>query len=222
MTERILPNLPDEIITKIIARAGEDSVWHLRPFMRAGKRGYRLVHDPYVLQKCNVTPMLDYSTREVGNNGKFHKFNRKCVASGNKDALYYEGLNVAAIVGLQESIYLLKANVPEHAPSTFAVGIFNVCLGNDKEATKVFKEFAAIHADLRSDAIDELGDELQSRLLLFDPPYMNTYASTFKFPDDELIKAPKCRSGHDYGVQEEGPCKNCKLFWICSNVSHLL
>ncbi|KAG2270540.1 hypothetical protein Bca52824_065096 [Brassica carinata] len=35
---------------------------------------------------------------------------------------------------LEESIKILEPNVPMHGFSTLAVAIFNVCLGNDKEA----------------------------------------------------------------------------------------
>ncbi|KAG2247036.1 hypothetical protein Bca52824_086664 [Brassica carinata] len=58
---------------------------------------------------------------------------------GNVNAIYYEGLLTAPSIGLEESIKILEPNVPMHGFSTLAVAIFKVCLGNDKEASKVFQ-----------------------------------------------------------------------------------
>ena len=187
--------------------------------MRAGKRGYALVHEPSVLHTCNVTPIL--INLEIRLGGKFHEFLLKCVSTANIDAVYYEGL-YAATFDVEHAIKVLEPNVPTHTLSTLAIGVFNVCLGKDKEASKVFLEFAAIHDDLTSDAILELADELVWRLTLFLAPHLNSYALTFKFPDDEVIKSPKCLYGHDYTMNLEGSCKNCMLFWICSNIAHML
>ncbi|CAG7900996.1 unnamed protein product [Brassica rapa] len=90
------------------------------------------------------------------------------------------------------------------------------------EASKLFQQFAANHYDLRSDAIVGLGADLEWRLISFGAPYMNRYGASFKFPDDEVIKSPSCLYGHDYTVDFEGSCKNCRLFWICCNISHIL
>ncbi|CAN7077126.1 unnamed protein product [Brassica oleracea var. botrytis] len=82
--------------------------------------------------------------------------------------------------------------------------------------------FAAIHDDLRSDAILELADELEWRLSLFLAPHLNRYALTWKFLDDEVIKSPKSLYGHDYTMHFDGSRKNCRLFRICSNIAHML
>ncbi|KAF2545675.1 hypothetical protein F2Q70_00022923 [Brassica cretica] len=148
-----IPNLPEEILCKIIEMVGADSFYYLGGILRAGKRGYALVHEPSVLRKF---------------------------------------------------------------------GIFNVCIGNDKEASKLFQQFEANHYDLRSDAIVGLGADLEWRLISFGAPYMNRYGASFKFPDDEVIKSPSCLYGHDYTVDFAGSCKNCRLFWICCNISHIL
>lgn len=39
-----MPNLPDEIITKILEILGEEVAWHLGQFIRVGNRTYALVH----------------------------------------------------------------------------------------------------------------------------------------------------------------------------------
>ncbi|KAG2307069.1 hypothetical protein Bca52824_026817 [Brassica carinata] len=149
---------------------GEDSFYDLGGILRAGKRGYALVHEPSVLKMCNVQPMVTFVTCQIG----------------------------------------------------IGVGIFNVCLGNDKEASKVLQQFAAYHHDLRSDAIVEMGADIEWRLASFGAPYMNIYGAYFKFPDDKVTKSPTCIYGHDYTVDFEGSCKNCRLFWICCNISHVL
>ncbi|KAF3588426.1 hypothetical protein F2Q69_00027575 [Brassica cretica] len=52
MADQVLPNLPDEIICKIIALLGEETFYCLGNFLWAGKRGYALVHEPSVLKMC--------------------------------------------------------------------------------------------------------------------------------------------------------------------------
>ncbi|KAG2268787.1 hypothetical protein Bca52824_063342 [Brassica carinata] len=201
---------------------GADSFYYLGGILRAGKRGYALVHELSVLRKCNVQPMVTFATCQICTGGQFREFFIKCITTGNTNAIYYEGLYAALIVGPEKCIRILQPNVPNHDLSTLAVGIFNVCIGNDKEASKLFQQFEANHYDLRSDAILGLGAHLEWRLISFGAPYMNKYGASFKFPDDEVIKSPSCLYGHDYTVDFEGSCKNCRLFWICCNISHIL
>lgn len=164
----------------------------------------------------NVTPC------EIGNYGKFRQFFLKCVEVGNIDAVYYEGLHRSTSLGVEVGIKFLEPNVPTHGLSTLVVGIFYVCIGEDMKASHVFQQFAVNHVDLRSDAIFEMGDELESRLSSFHVRYLNSHDATFKFPDNDVIKTPRCLYGHDYMVDFEGICKNCRLFWICFNISHML
>ncbi|KAF3498106.1 hypothetical protein DY000_02052330 [Brassica cretica] len=164
----------------------------------------------------------ELSIRDLYGDPYNQPINNQCVTAGNTNAIYYEGLYAALIVGPEKCIRILQPNVPNHDLSTLAVGIFNVCIGNDKEASKLFQQFEANHYDLRSDAIVGLGADLEWRLISFGAPYMNRYGASFKFPDDEVIKSPSCLYGHDYTVDFEGSCKNCRLFWICCNISHIL
>ncbi|WZZ77910.1 hypothetical protein YC2023_098482 [Brassica napus] len=217
-----IPNLPEEILCKIIEMVGADSFYYLGGIFRAEKRGYALVHEPSVLRKCNVQPMVTFATCQICTGGQFREFFIKCVTAGNTNAIYYEGLYAILIVGPEKCIRILQPNVPNHDLSNLAVVIFNVCIGNDKEASKLFQQFEANHYDLRSDAIVGLGADLEWRLISFGAPYMNRYGASFKFPDDEVIKSPSCLYGHDYTVDFEGSCKNCRLFWICCNISHIL
>ncbi|CAN7047481.1 unnamed protein product [Brassica oleracea var. botrytis] len=201
-----ISNLPEEILCKIIEIVGADSFYYLGGILWAGKRGYALVHEPSVLRKCNVQPMVTFATCQICTGGQFREFFIKCVTAGNTNAIYYEGLYAALIVGPEKCIRILQPNVPNHDLSTLAVGIFNVCIGNDKEASKLFQQFEANHYDLRSDAIVGLGADLEWRLISFGAPYMNIYGASFKFPDDEVIKSPSCLYGHDYTVDFEGSC----------------
>ncbi|CAF2150684.1 unnamed protein product [Brassica napus] len=198
-----ISNLPEEILCKIIEMVGADSFYYLGGILRAGKRGYALVHEPSVLRKCNVQPMVTFATCQICTGGQFWEFFIKCVTAGNTNAIYYEGLYAALMVGPEKCIRILQPNVPNHDLSTLAVGIFNVCIGNDKEASKLFQQFAANHYDLRSDAIVGLGADLEWRLISFGAPYMNRYGASFKFLDDEVIRSPSCLYGHDYTVDFE-------------------
>uniref|UniRef100_A0A0D3D5G8 F-box domain-containing protein n=1 Tax=Brassica oleracea var. oleracea TaxID=109376 RepID=A0A0D3D5G8_BRAOL len=60
MAGELLPNLPDEIIIKILQLIGEQSFYYLGDFLRAGKLGYTLVHEPSVLKICDVTEMVSF------------------------------------------------------------------------------------------------------------------------------------------------------------------
>ncbi|KAG2304094.1 hypothetical protein Bca52824_032745 [Brassica carinata] len=155
-----LLNLPDEIICKIITIVGEESFWNVGPFIGVGKRGYGLVHEPCVLKRCNISPMLDFGNCEIGTCEKFSDFFLKCVNVGNINVVYYESLHLAMKCGLEEGIQVLEANVPNHGMSTLALGIFDVCLGKDIEAREIFQEFAVKHADLRSEQVIRMGDQL--------------------------------------------------------------
>uniref|UniRef100_A0A0D3CFI7 DUF1985 domain-containing protein n=1 Tax=Brassica oleracea var. oleracea TaxID=109376 RepID=A0A0D3CFI7_BRAOL len=163
MEAHVLPNLSKEIVCKIIKLVGEEAFYNLGPFLRAGKRGYALAHEPSVLKKCDVSEMEDgFVTCQIRQGCQFWEFHLKCVSAGNRKAIYYECLLTAPSIGLQESIKILEPNVPMHGFSTLAVAIFNVCLGNDKEASKVFQLFVAYHHDLRSDDTCEMGESIDN------------------------------------------------------------
>ncbi|KAL0846588.1 hypothetical protein Bca101_019834 [Brassica carinata] len=141
MAGQALPNLPDEIMCKIIELLAEESFYNLAAFLRAGKRGYALVHEQSVLKICDVTEMVTFVTCQISQGGQFRPFLLKCVDAGNINAIYYEGIHAASRIGLHESIQIMEPNVPIHGLSTLVVDIFNVCLGNVKEASKVFQQF---------------------------------------------------------------------------------
>ncbi|CAN6801696.1 unnamed protein product, partial [Brassica oleracea] len=158
---QVLPNLPDEIICKIIELVGEESFYYLGDFLQAGKRGYALVHEPSVLKMCDVNLMVS----NIG--GQLREFFLKYVNAANTRAIGYAGLlHAATIIGLEESIKNLEPNVPRHGLSTLVVVIFNVCICRDKEASQVFQLLAAHHADLRSDDIFDMVYTMSPNLYL--------------------------------------------------------
>nr|VDD05592.1 unnamed protein product [Brassica oleracea] len=210
-----LPNLADEIMSNIIGLVGEESTLYLGTFMRAGIRGYELVHDPSNLKRRNVTPMVNERPCQLGKGGNFRNFFLKCVDVGNIVAVYYEGLHRATTLGVEEGINVLERNVPTHVLSTLAVGIFNVWLGKEMEAITVFQPLARNGVNLKSEALFEIGDELETRLLSFHAPFLNTYGRTLKFPRGDFL-------GHSNTVHEEELCKNCWLHWLCLKISHRL
>ncbi|KAG2271082.1 hypothetical protein Bca52824_065637 [Brassica carinata] len=213
MESHVLPNLPQEIVCKIIELVGEESFYNLGPFLRAGKRGYALAHEPSVLKKCDVSEMEDgFVTCQIRQGCRARDSSQMC------------RLLTTPSIGLKESIKILEPNVPMHGFSTLAVAIFNVCLGNDKEASKVFQLFAAYHHDLRSDDTCEMGESIENQLKAFGAEDLNCnkYGESFKFPDDGVIKTPRCVYDHDYADNLEGDCKNCRLFWICVNIANIL
>ncbi|WZY85472.1 hypothetical protein YC2023_031856 [Brassica napus] len=177
------------------------------------------------MKKCDVSEIEDgFVTCQIRQGCQFREFHLKCVSAGNRKAIYFEGLLTAPSIGLEKSIKILEPNVLMHGFSTLAVAIFNVCLGNDKEASKVFQLFAAYHHDLRSDDTCEMGESIENQLKAFGAEDLNCnkYGESFKFPDDGVIKTPRCVYGHDYAYNLEGDCKNCRLFWICVNIANIL
>ncbi|KAF2554778.1 hypothetical protein F2Q68_00014224 [Brassica cretica] len=164
MAAQVLPNLPDEIICKIIAFLGEETFYYLGDLLRSGKRGYALVHEPSVLKMCDITPMVHYVTSQI-------------------------------------------------------------CKGETRKPAKCFSCSQPINADLRSEAVLDMGESIQWLLSTSHAPWLNTYGEAFKFPDDDVIKHPKCLHGENcrnFYVGVDGSCENCKLYWICLLVCQML
>lgn len=86
----------------------------------------------------------------------------------------------------------------------------------------MFQQFGPNNNVLMSDDVFEMAYELQFRLSLLHAPTLNKYASTFKFPDDEVNPTPTCEFVHDINFAFEGTCKHCRLHWIYLKISHML
>ncbi|KAG2270544.1 hypothetical protein Bca52824_065099 [Brassica carinata] len=98
------------------------------------KRCYAALHQPSVLKKCDVSEMEDGSSHV-----KYAKVVSLESFISNVSVLATERQSTMKVSlqhqhRLEESIKILEPNVPMHGFSTLAVAIFNVCLGNDKEA----------------------------------------------------------------------------------------
>ncbi|KAF3579081.1 hypothetical protein DY000_02029129 [Brassica cretica] len=151
-------------MSKFIEHLGKESAWYLGPFLRTGKRGYELVHQPSILKRCNVTPIVDKTPSAI-----------KEVQRDPFSNFLPKVFHRATSLGVEEGIKVLEANFPKHGLSTLVVGIFYVCLGKEMEATNVFEEFGGnYNPELKSNAIFEMGVELQSRLWSFHSPLSNT------------------------------------------------
>ncbi|CAN7048978.1 unnamed protein product [Brassica rapa subsp. trilocularis] len=223
MPKSQIPDLHNELLSKIIEHLGEESTWYLGALLRTGKRGYELVHQPYILKRCNVTPIVDETSSGIHNFGNFRNFFLKCVEVGNIEAIYLEGLHLSTTLGVEEAIKVLESNLPTQELSTLAVGIFYVCLGKEMEATYTFVQFESDHCSaFKPDPIFEMGDELQWRLLTFHAPYSNTYDKTFKFLEYDFLASPSCLFRHAHTLALEGTCKNCMLFRVCLKIARML
>ncbi|KAF2604419.1 hypothetical protein F2Q70_00024876 [Brassica cretica] len=135
---QVLPNLSGKIICEIIALLGEETFYYLGDFVRAGKRGYALVHEPSVLKVCDITLMVHYVTSQICKGGQFRAFFLKCINAGNPTAICYDGLHAATSIGLEESIKILIPNVPTHGLSTFAVPFSMCVLAETRKPAKCF------------------------------------------------------------------------------------
>ncbi|CAN7041415.1 unnamed protein product [Brassica rapa subsp. trilocularis] len=114
MPKSQIPNLPDELLSKIIEHLREESAWYLGALMWYGKREYELVHQRSILKRCNVTPIVDETPFGIQNFGHFRNFFLKCVEVGNIEAIYFEGLHLSTTLRVEEAIKVLEPNVPMH------------------------------------------------------------------------------------------------------------
>ncbi|CAN6906953.1 unnamed protein product, partial [Brassica oleracea] len=114
MSKSQIPDLPDELLSKIIEHLREESAWYLGALMRTGKRGYELVHQPSILKRCKVTLIVDETPSGIRKFGHFRNFFLKCVEVGNIEAIYYEALHLSTTLGVEEAIKVLEPNVPTH------------------------------------------------------------------------------------------------------------
>ncbi|KAL0742927.1 hypothetical protein Bca4012_084440 [Brassica carinata] len=126
--------------------------------MLSSKYSYGLVYDLSVLKSCNILLMIsNHHYSEIRIFGRFRAFFIKCVTAGNINAIYYEGIHQSMTAGLDAGIKVLRRNVPIHNESTLAVGVFNVCLGREIEASEAFQQLALNDVDLRSEEHFDMG-----------------------------------------------------------------
>ncbi|KAF3578763.1 hypothetical protein DY000_02029118 [Brassica cretica] len=87
---------------------------------------------------CDITLMVHYVTSQICKGGLFQAFFLKCVNAGNPTAICYDGLHAATSIGLEESIKILKPNVPTHGLSTFPVPFSMRVLAETRKPAKCF------------------------------------------------------------------------------------
>lgn len=215
-----MPNIPDDIFTVILQIVGADASWRLGPFLRAGRRSYALVHQPQVLRECSLWAMCREPS-DIFIGGRCRSFFEKCLAVGNIDAVFFESLRLASRGNdLEAAVALLAQNVPNDDESTLMYGVLNVCIGDVIKASEAFQTFIQHHDQLHSERVRQMCNALEWKLSWYSPPYMDTYAHSFKYPNDDVIKQPDCAYEHDPNFDRF--CNSCNVFWAARNVCGML
>ncbi|CAN6891381.1 unnamed protein product, partial [Brassica oleracea] len=113
MPKSQIPDLSDELLSKIIEHLGEVSMvpWSLNADWETW---IRTCPSTIHLKRCNVTPIVDETPSGIRNFGHFPNFFLKCVEVGNIEAIYYEGLHLSTTLGVEEATKVLEPNVPTH------------------------------------------------------------------------------------------------------------
>lgn len=216
----VIPDLPEDILHKIIQIVGEADACNLGSFIRACKVSNRLVFTEYVLRTCNVFWLFCKHDREgITSGGKARSFFEKCFLEDNPQALYLESLNLVIREGdFGGGIDLLEANAPDHAHSTLAAALLSVCVGEGDKASQLFQLFSKNHGSLLEDKARHIGDEVKRDIALFKPSFLGTYKEKFIFPDDEITKLPECAYPHLY----VRGCNVCYMFQCAIKVCEML
>lgn len=222
-----VPYLPDEILSNIIKRIGDEDFELLKPFLTSGKRSNELVFGGDILASANIYK-LGYEPslfmEEVGGvsaEGRGRRFFLKCLAKGNPIAIYYEGLRIAMRRNdLSSAISMIKNNVPSCPYSTLAVAMFFTMLGDADEAVPYFLSLFNKHAQQGSAKLRDLCEEFKWDLEQFEPPYLCNYSWFFRYPNCEAIRIPDCALEHD--AVSVKACDDCHLYWTANNICHML
>lgn len=232
MAEKI-PDIPDEIFSKIVKLVANDRWWLLGPILKAGRRGKEMVYSKEVLKEaCIYTLCQDpadiYTYPQSANGepdqGRYRKFFERCLDAGNKTAIYYEGLRVVAEErDLKKGISLLSQNTPEDGDATLACGILSIIDGNEEKAKYYLQEYGAKHHRLGTDEVRDSGNEFVRELSLYNIPNNNTYRKTFQYPICDDIPFPDCAidCAVQYG-QYPILCNNCYLYRVARQVCGML
>jgi len=100
-----MPDIPDDILAKIVKLVADDRWWLLGPILKAGRRGRDLVYRDDVLKDACIyslcsdpSDLFTFRNRETGivMQGRYRPFFERCLKAGNKIVIYYEGLRVVA------------------------------------------------------------------------------------------------------------------------------
>lgn len=227
------PNLPDELLAKIIGLVARKCWWYMRPILKAGKRGRDIVYRHDVLKGANIYSLCSdpddihlagRNQKDVNAIGRHRCFFERCLEARNPTAFYYEGLRLATQEDdIDGAIKMLQRNVPEDADATLAAALLCICNGYVDMAAIYLQLFAKNHYPLDSDEVRDMGDELLSLLRKYEPPHNNTYRGSFEYPECRGINCPPCALDC---YMKTGPFKNvcntCYLWWCARRISQML
>ncbi|CAA7021863.1 unnamed protein product [Microthlaspi erraticum] len=210
------PDLPDDILRRIIETVAADDYARLGGFIRAGKGTNEMVFSKKVLSTVNVFPMFWKNYRDFEPRGRCRIFWEKSLAQLNLEVVYFERLRIAIHDGeVYGATYLLEAIIPSDPRATLAAAMLCVCLGETAQASQLFREFTSHYAPLHSEYARLIGDAVKEDIFWFNPPYGSSLEYSFLYPDDEFVQKPECVS-EDCGYGERY-CNMCYIHW-CSKL----
>lgn len=228
-----MPDIPDEIFSKIIKLLADDQWWLLRPILKAGKRGRDMVYSTDVLKDANIYTLctdpsdIAYYRNDVTGveyHGRYRHFFQRCLDAGNLTAFYYEGLRVVAEErDIPRGLELLSLGVPQDGLATLVCGIFSICAGNEEMAVHYLHLFGQNHHRLGTAQFRSSCEELQREMWYYNRLNNNTFKETFSFPICESIPYPECAidCAINYGPYDN-LCNNCYLWWFARDVCAML
>lgn len=217
-----LPDFPDKIVNRIIALAGNITVYALRPFLSAGRRSRELVYTSTVLRNCNFGPIFFRNPDAIFlTDGRARHFIKSAVVEENEQAVYFESLNlVVNYEDYEGGLELLEKIAPEFPTGSLASAILCVCLGQMRKASEMFKLFTHV-SGIRVDdpKARKFGEELATNIFWLSRKQPNRYISdSLQYPDDDYIKFPDCAYEH-FLLHD---CNKCYMHRVAERVCSLL
>jgi len=233
MSMEMMPDLPDDILAKIVKLVADDRWWLLGPILKAGTRGRNIVYRSDVLKDANIYSLCTdpsdlYSfrcqTTGVQMKGRYRDFFERCLNSGNNTAIYYEGLMVVAEErDVKRGIALLHQNVPDDGLATFACGVLSICAGDEEMAVHYLEVFGGKHCKLGTEEVRRYGEELVHDLQPYRRHTSFPLRKTFVYPICKELPSPDCAMDC---ATVSGPyeilCNECYLWWLSRKVSQML
>ncbi|KAG7552172.1 hypothetical protein ISN45_Aa06g027770 [Arabidopsis thaliana x Arabidopsis arenosa] len=187
-----MPDIPDNLLAKIVKLVTDDRRWLLGPILKAGRRGRDLMYKDDVLKDACIytfctdpNDLYSFHSQRTGllMQGRYRPIFERCLKAGYKTVIYYEGLRVVAEGrDIKGSIELLAQLVREDGFATLACGVFSICDGNEGMVVHYLEEFGKVHAALGTEEIRRWGEELVRELRPYRRMSNNSYQKTFLYP----------------------------------------
>ncbi|CAA7042812.1 unnamed protein product [Microthlaspi erraticum] len=217
-----VPELPDDVLTRIISLRANNSVVVLRPFVRAGGRTRRLVYTPTVLRNCNFHPLFFRDPDSILNhNGRARHIFEAAIREGNQQAVYFESLNRVVIhEDYDGGFSMLDEIAPTCLTGALASAILCVCLGHTTKASEMFQLFTNLTGIIIYEAnARAYGDQVSTNIFWLSRKAFNMYISdSFQFPNDDHIHVPDCTYDHMFTLG----CNRCYMHRLGLRVCTLL